>query len=88
MTLDKLIYRGLDGETIKTGDLVAFSYGIPPVRVEGPVSVKDGQLYMATPGHGPGGGTLAFIDKHAGPIWKVSPQPGLKRPALQAEGRG
>jgi hypothetical protein len=56
MTIDKLIYRGLDGETIKTGDLVAFSYGIPPVRVEGPVSVKDGQLYMATPGHGPGGG--------------------------------
>lgn len=64
-------FAGLDGEKIREGDLVAFCYGIPPVRVEAIVTNKNGQLWLDTPGHKPGGGTLAFIDRHAGPIWKV-----------------
>ncbi len=68
-----LTFRTSNGEIIKVGDYVAFSFGVPPTRVEGTVTVNNGQLYLATPGVKPSGGTLAFIEKHTGTLRKVRP---------------
>lgn len=43
----------MDGEDVYEGDILAFSYGIPPVKVHAPVEHKDGIFRVMTPGHNP-----------------------------------
>lgn len=65
--------RDEDGELVQAGDTIAFSYGIPPVRVEGVLFERDGKLIMPTLGHTPKEATLNVIRKHCGIFWKVEP---------------
>jgi len=60
-----------DGNVVRAGDRVSFTYGIPPVRVEGVLQILDGKLYLPTPGHKPGGGTLTMIRHYVGDFYKV-----------------
>lgn len=71
----KRIEKDGDGVEVKAGDRVYFSYGIPPVRVEGALIERDGKLIMPTPGHTPAEATLATIRRHTGGFWKVQPEP-------------
>lgn len=45
-------YKDAFGARIRSGDIISFSYGIPPVGVRGEVYV-DGVLMVKTPGHNP-----------------------------------
>lgn len=74
----KRIEKDGDGEEVKAGDRISFSYGIPPVRVEGVLFERDGKLIMPTSGHNPAEATLAMIRRHTGGFWKV--QLKCKRP--------
>ena len=58
--------RDMDGEPVKAGDTVAFSYGIPPVYVEGVVFERNGRLILPTPGHKPEEESLWSIKRHYG----------------------
>ena len=60
-----------DGNVVRAGDRVSFTYGIPPARVEGTLQILDGRLYLPTPGHKPGGGTLTMIRHCVGDFYKV-----------------
>ena len=40
-------------DNIKVGDIINFSYGIPPVSVNASISFKYGKLVLLTPGHNP-----------------------------------
>lgn len=51
------------GNVIKAGDVISFSYGIPPVGVKAPVVEKDGILWALTPGHAPEQAKLSYIRK-------------------------
>lgn len=42
-----------DGFATRAGDVVFFTYGIPPVRVLAEVVDRDGVLWVLTPGHRP-----------------------------------
>ena len=61
----------MDGKTVKAGDVIAFSFGIPPRRVEGVLFERDGQLIMPTPDVTPKEATLPMLRKHVGGFWKV-----------------
>lgn len=63
--------RDDDGEEVKAGDEVHFSYGIPPVGVVGFVEERhDGRLIVLTPHHKPGEVTLAWLRRHHS-FWKL-----------------
>ena len=70
-----LIERDNDGEEVKAGDRIYFSYGIPPNRVEGTVIERDGKLILPTPGHTPTEATLTTIRRCTGGFWKARPVP-------------
>lgn len=61
-----------DGETVRAGDLIAFSFGIPGRRVEGRLFARNGQLIMPTPDVTPKEATIPMLRKHVGGFWKVS----------------
>lgn len=42
-----------DGNEVKAGDTIIFSYGIPPVKVIAPIEERDGKLWAITKGHNP-----------------------------------
>ena len=42
-----------DGAATRAGDVVFFTYGIPPVRVLAEVVERDGVLWVLTPEHNP-----------------------------------
>ncbi|EBA18368.1 hypothetical protein RSK20926_11634 [Roseobacter sp. SK209-2-6] len=65
------IERDIDGETVQVGDRIAFSFGLPPVRVEGIICERDGELILPTPAHKPTESTLDEIRDHCGGFWKV-----------------
>lgn len=50
-----------DGFIVKAGDLVGFSYGIPPVAVTGRLVEVDGELVLPTPGHTPSSARLKYL---------------------------
>lgn len=66
-----LAAKDMEGETVKAGDTIAFTYGIPPVRVEGVLFERDGKLIMPTPEHTPKEATLGQIRYNCGGFWKV-----------------
>jgi hypothetical protein len=51
------------GNVIKDGDVVYFSYGIPPTGVKAPVFERDGVLWIATPDHNPKEAKLSYLRK-------------------------
>jgi len=42
-----------DDQRVSDGDEIHFSYGIPPVRVDGIVVTIKRELWVLTPGHNP-----------------------------------
>ena len=42
-----------DGAPVFQGDVVSFSYGIPPISVRAKIESHDGRFYAMTPGHRP-----------------------------------
>lgn len=62
-----------DGNPIVAGDRIAFVYGIPPVRAEGPIVDRDGELIVLTPDHNPTECRVADLEQHVGIFWKVEP---------------
>ena len=63
--------RDMDGEPVGVGDIIAFSYGIPPIRVEATIFKRDGRLMISTPGHKPEESTLWEIKRHTSGFWLV-----------------
>ncbi len=63
--------KDMEGIEVRAGDKIAFVYGIPPIRVEGMLSEREGKLIMPTPNHTPKEATLAQLRYHCGGFWKV-----------------
>lgn len=63
--------RDEDGKTVKDGDTITFSYGIPPVRVEAKIAEIKGELFAMTPGHNPDRCKVKDLPKHVGEFWKI-----------------
>lgn len=59
-----------DGEKVRAGDAVRFSYGIPPVGVVAQVVEDGGELWILTPGHNPERSKLAALRKNVGCFYK------------------
>lgn len=60
-----------DGLPIRAGDVIQFSYGIPPVRVEAKIKDIDGTLYAMTPGHKPDKCRLSELRRHVGNFYRI-----------------
>ena len=60
-----------DGKTVKAGDTIYFSYGIPPIRVDAPVVKEGGKLVAITKGHNPEKCSLKELKEYVGQFWKV-----------------
>lgn len=68
-----LMMRDSDRRTVKAGDAIQFSYGIPPVRVYAKVIEEGGNLVALTPGHTPKKATLKEVRECCGDFYKVDP---------------
>lgn len=64
-----------DGKIIKEGDVIYFSYGIPPVGVYAPVVSIKGKLVAITKGHKPEQCSLRELKRHVGIFYKVEQPP-------------
>jgi len=60
-----------DGETIRDGDEISFSYGIPPVRVVAMVEYFEGELWALTPGHNPSRCRVSELADCVGVFYKL-----------------
>lgn len=60
-----------DGREVRAGDVVLFSYGIPPVRVEAKIADLNGTLFAMTPGHKPDKCKLSELRKHVSNFYKI-----------------
>ena len=60
-----------EGKPIRAGDVVSFSYGIPPVRVEAKVKDINGVLYAMTPGHNPAKCKISELSRHVGEFYRI-----------------
>lgn len=58
-----------DGNVVKPGDYIQFSYGIPPVGVRAKVIERDGRLIALTPGHNPAECSVRSLKGHVGDFW-------------------
>lgn len=58
-------------QPVKSGDEITFSYGIPPVKVNGLVSSEKGELWVICPGHNPPKAKLATLRDHVGVFYKI-----------------
>lgn len=63
--------RDMDGQPVAAGDIIVFSYGIPPVRVEANLAELNGSLWAMTPGHTPDKCKLDQLQKHVGDFYKL-----------------
>lgn len=60
-----------DGEVVKPGDWIRFTYGIPPVGVLAKISSRDGVLWMTVLGrHRPREMRLKDLRRFVGAWWK------------------
>jgi len=64
--------RDDNGNTIRAGDIVIFSYGIPPVRVRSRIIERDGRLIGLCPGHNPPDFNLRSLRKYVGNWYKYN----------------
>ena len=62
-----------DRRPVKAGDVIQFSYGIPPIRVYAKLTEEDGELVALTPGHDPEQETLKNVRKFCEHFYKVDP---------------
>lgn len=62
--------KDMDGKTIKEGDTIIFSYGIPPRKVVAPIILKNGKLIAITTGHTPATCELRQLKKYVGGFYK------------------
>jgi hypothetical protein len=58
-----------DGVEINEGDVIHFTYGIPPVGVEAPIISRDGELIAITAGHNPAECKLSNLSRHIDYFW-------------------
>ena len=72
--LDRVVLLDDDGEKVRAGDEVCFSYGIPPVHVTAPIVKRNGRLIALTPGHDPEEIALRNLRKHVGCWYKQNPR--------------
>ena len=69
----KLKIKDDNGNKINDGDIIHFSYGLPPLGVDAKVRwdpVKNDWIVL-TPGHNPTSCKLRYIKKWMSPIYKV-----------------
>lgn len=71
--------RDADGVAVQAGDVIHFSYGIPPVGVIAPVVERNGKLVAITEGHRPPECELSALKRHVGEFWieskRITPTP-------------
>lgn len=60
-----------DGRKIRAGDVVSFSYGIPPVGVQAKIADINGVLFAMTPGHKPDKCKLSELRRLVGGFYKI-----------------
>jgi hypothetical protein len=58
-----------EGVEVRAGDMIGFTYGIPPVGVDGRVIDRAGKLIVLTRGHKPAECPLHLLRKHVGNFW-------------------
>jgi len=66
----KLVLLDDDGERTGAGDVVHFSYGIPPVGVDAQIIERDGRLVGLCPGHNPPEFKLRSLRRYVGGWYK------------------
>lgn len=62
--------KDADGQIIKAGDVINFSYGIPPIGVRAPIILENGELVAITKGHNPEKCTLKELEGYVGGFYK------------------
>lgn len=62
------------GFEVGAGDTITFSYGIPPVGVEGKVIDRARELIVLTPGHNPPEVALRLLRRHVAGFYKEHKQ--------------
>jgi len=62
-----------DGVRVRHGDVILFSYGIPPIRVYGSVVYEEGDLWVLTPGHTPERERMSELRDSVERFYKVEP---------------
>lgn len=60
-----------DGQRVKAGDSIQFSFGIPPVRVIAKVERIGSRLYAMTPDHNPKHCQLSKLREYVEHFYKV-----------------
>lgn len=60
-----------DGYSTRAGDMIMFSYGIPPVRVESEIIDRNGRLIALTPGHYPPECELRKLRGYVGAWYRI-----------------
>ena len=60
-----------DGDEVRAGMFISFSYGIPPVGVRARVVERDGRLIALTPGHNPSECSVRTLKQHVGDFWII-----------------
>ena len=63
--------KDADGKWVRAGCTIMFSYGIPPVRVEGEVIREGSKLIVLTPGHNPEASPLRELREHVVEFWVI-----------------
>lgn len=58
-----------DGNKVVAGDEIYFSYGIPPLRAVGIVTVIKGELWVLTPGHNPNKCRMSELREYVEHFW-------------------
>ncbi len=65
--------RDSDGKRVRAGQTIAFSYGIPPVYVRGPVVRRGNRLTVITEGHNPSECPVSDLMDCVGDFWIIEP---------------
>ena len=68
--LDRVVLLDDDGEKVRSGDEVCFSYGIPPIYVISRIVQRGKSLIALTPGHIPPECNLRTLRRNVGCWYK------------------
>ncbi len=71
--LDRVVLLDDDGEKVRAGDEVCFSYGIPPIYVISRIVQRGKSLIALTPGHIPPECNLRTLRRNVGCWYKQNP---------------
>ncbi|MEL7447294.1 MAG: hypothetical protein AAGK02_16055 [Pseudomonadota bacterium] len=66
--MGRRIYKDEDGTPVKAGDVIRFSFGIPPIIVDALVEDRDGKLWALTPDVNPKESTIGQLISNCGLI--------------------